>query len=298
MATTPSTHLEQQPAYRALHAHHGEIADASPPRPLRRRPRPGHPPDRRGCGHLPRLLEASRDRRDAPPARPAGRGGRRGRTAQRDVRRRANQRHREPLGAARRAAHATGAIADRGRARLRRRRPRGARPHGCVRRSDPLGRVDGPHRQVDHQRRQHRHRRLRPRAGDGVQGPAPLQQARHDVPLRLERRRDRLRRSDTRPRPRAHALHRLLEDVHDARDDDERRDGSRLAAGCAGRGLLGRGQAFRRRLDESGRSGAVRHRHRQRIRVLGLGRWPLLDGLCDRPLHDDRGRPGALRARC
>src|SRR4051794_26399096 len=28
MATTPSTHLEQQPAYRALHAHHREIADA------------------------------------------------------------------------------------------------------------------------------------------------------------------------------------------------------------------------------------------------------------------------------
>ena len=68
--------------------------------------------------------------------------------------------------------------------------------------------------------------------------------------------------------------------------------------GCAGRGLLGRGQALRRRLDESGRSGAVRHRHGQRIRVLGLGRWPLLDGLCDRSLHDDRRRPGALRARC
>jgi len=26
MATTPSTHLEQQPAYRALHAHHREVA--------------------------------------------------------------------------------------------------------------------------------------------------------------------------------------------------------------------------------------------------------------------------------
>ena len=37
------------------------------------------------------------------------RGGRRRRTAQRDVRRRANQRHRGPLGAARRAPHAAGA---------------------------------------------------------------------------------------------------------------------------------------------------------------------------------------------
>ncbi len=31
-----------------------------------------------------------------------------------------------------------------------------------------LGRVDRPHRQAHHERRQHRHRRLRPRPGDGV----------------------------------------------------------------------------------------------------------------------------------
>ena len=41
---------------------------------------------------------------------------------------------------------------------------RGARPDGRVRRPGALGRVDGPHRQADPQRRQHRHRRLRPRA--------------------------------------------------------------------------------------------------------------------------------------
>ena len=38
-------------------------------------------------------------------------------------------------------------------------------------------RMDGPHRPAHPQRRQHRHRRLRPRAGDGLRGAAPLQRA-------------------------------------------------------------------------------------------------------------------------
>ena len=36
----------------------------------------------------------------------------------------------------------------------------------------------------------------------------------------------------------------------------------------------------------------VRHRHGQHVRLLGLGRRPLLDGLGDRPVHDARHRPG------
>ena len=44
--------------------------------------------------------------------------------------------------------------------------------------------------------------------------------------------------------------------------------------------------------------GEVRHRHREHVRVLGLGRRPLLDGLGDRPLDDDRDRPRATSARC
>ncbi len=44
--------------------------------------------------------------------------------------------------------------------------------------------------------------------------------------------------------------------------------------------------------------GEVRHRHRQHVRVLGLGRRALLDGLGDRPLDDARHRPGATSARC
>ena len=61
------------------------------------------------------------------------------------------------------------------RPRRRARGPRGARPDGRLRRPRPRRRLDGPHRQADPQRGQHRHRRLRPRAGDGLRGAAPLQ---------------------------------------------------------------------------------------------------------------------------
>ena len=42
----------------------------------------------------------------------------------------------------------------------------------------PQRRVEGPHRQAHPQRRQHRHRRLRPRAGHGLRGAQALQRAR------------------------------------------------------------------------------------------------------------------------
>ncbi len=57
-------------------------------------------------------------------------------------------------------------------------------------------------------------------------------------------------------------------------------------------------EALRRRLDERGGGLEVRHRHREHVRLLGLGRRPLLDGLGDRPLDDDRRRPGELPADC
>ena len=53
-----------------------------------------------------------------------------------------------------------------------------------------------------------------------------------------------------------------------------------------------RREAFRGRLHERRGSGEVRHRYRQHVRVLGLGRRPLLHGLGDRSLDDDRDRPG------
>ena len=47
-----------------------------------------------------------------------------------------------------------------------------------------------------------------------------------------------------------------------------------------------------------GGSREVRHRHRQHVRVLGLGRRALLDGIGDRPLDDAGDRAGPLPRRC
>ena len=113
----------------------------------------------------------------------------------------------------------------------RARGPRRARQDGRLLREDPERRVEGVHRQADPQRHQHRHRRLGPRPGDGLRGPEALQRSQPDVPLRLERRRHRLRRGHPRPRPGRDAVHRLLEDVHDAGDDDQRPDRARLVPG-------------------------------------------------------------------
>ena len=55
-----------------------------------------------------------------------------------------------------------------------------------------------------------------------------LQPARHDVPLRLQRGRHRLRGSHARPRSRRDAVHRLFEDLHDARNADQRPRRARL----------------------------------------------------------------------
>jgi glucose-6-phosphate isomerase len=71
--------------------------------------------------------------------------------------------------------------------------------HGRVRRAGARRRLAGLHRQADPQCRQHRHRRLRPGAGDGLRGAAPLQRTRPDLPLRLQRGRHRLRRGGAGP---------------------------------------------------------------------------------------------------
>ena len=170
--------------------HHAEIARTSPARPVRRGPGP------RGAADAPRPSgSTSTTRRTASPTRrcaccsssPRSPGCEQ--RTESDVPRRAHQRLREPLGAARRAAHAEGHLARR--RRRRRRRPRCTR---CstgwrdfaerVRSGEWKGHTGKPHPQ----RRQHRHRRLRPRAGDGLRGAAPLHPARPDVPFRLERR--------------------------------------------------------------------------------------------------------------
>src|SRR6266508_3800630 len=53
-------------------------------------------------------------------------------------------------------------------------------------------------------------------------------------------------------------------------------------------------EAFRRGLDQRRGGREVRHRHHEHVRVLGLGRRALLNGIGDRPLDDDRDRAGQL----
>ena len=99
----------------------------------------------------------------------------------------------------------------------------------------PRRRVEGLHRQADPQRRQHRHRRIRPRARDGHRGAAPLHRPVDALPVRVQHRRHGHPRRDHRPRPGRDAVRRRVQDVHDARDADQRPHRARLAARRAGR---------------------------------------------------------------
>ena len=92
----------------------------------------------------------------------------------RHVPRRQDQRHGEAGRPARRPARAQGAIHRRGRRRRRAAGPRRARQDGRLLQPRAQRGMEGPHRQADPQRRQHRHRRLRPGAGDGVRGAAGI----------------------------------------------------------------------------------------------------------------------------
>ena len=170
------------------------------------------------------------------------------------------------------------------------RRPRGARPDGRLRRPGAQRRVDRAHRRADPGRRQHRHRRLRPRPGDGLPGAARLLRPVADLPVRLQHRPDRPRRGHPRPRPGDHAVHRRVQDLHHPGDADQRDRGPPLAARGAGRRRDGRRQALRRRLHQRGEGRRVRHRHREHVRLLGLGRRPLLVHVGHRPLAHGRDR--------
>ena len=117
----------------------------------------------------------------------------------------------------------------------------------------------------------------------------------HDVPVRVERRRHRHRGGDPRPRPRRDAVHRLVEDVHDARDAHQRRH-ARAAWLVGGARRRGRGRAaLRRGVDE----------RRRRCAEFGIDTanmfefWDWVGGryslrLGDRAVADDRDRAGAL----
>ena len=99
-----------------------------------------------------------------------------------------------------------------------------------------------------------------------------------------------------RPRPGGDAVRRVVEDVHDDRDADERPHRPGLARRRPRRGC--RRQALRRRVHQRPGGVGVRHRHGQHVRVLGVGRRSLLDGLGDRAVADGHRRTRALRASC
>ena len=95
-----------------------------------------------------------------------------------------------------------------------------------------------------------------------------------------------------RTRPCHNAFHRRVEDVLHAGDADQRDRGPALAHRRARRR---RGvQAFRRGVDQQEAGRRLRHRHRQHVRLLGLGRRPLLGGLGDRAVGDGGDRPGSF----
>jgi glucose-6-phosphate isomerase len=87
----------------------------------------------------------------------------------------------------------------------------------------------------DRDRGQHRHRRLRPGPRHGVRGAEAVRRRRHQGPLHLEHRPERPAPRRPGPRPRDHAVHRRVEDLHHARDPDQRPHGPRLAARAARR---------------------------------------------------------------
>ena len=114
-----------------------------------------------------------------------------------------------------------------------------------------------------------------------------------DVSLRRQCRRRRLHQGDGGPRSARDAVHHRLEDLHDARDDDQRGRGPRWTLDAIG-AEEGIARHFVALSTNAEAVAEIRHRHRQHVRLLGLGRRPLFDGFGDRPLDHDRGRAGQL----
>ena len=126
-----------------------------------------------------------------------------------------------------------------------------------------------------------------------------LHRPRPDRPLRLQRRRRRPARGGPRPGRGRDAVHHRLQDLHHHRDHHQRHLRARLAARRAAAPVQdGGGQALRGAVDQRREGRRLRHRHGQHVRVLGLGRRPLLLRLGHRPVADDRDRPGRASARC
>ena len=96
-----------------------------------------------------------------------------------------------------------------------------------------------------------------------------------------------------RARPGAHAVHRLVEDLHHPGDDDQRRSARAWIARALGEAAVGdHFAAVSTQLDKVAR---IRHRAGPDVRLLGLGRRALFDLVEHRPAARHRHRPGAFR---
>ena len=286
--------LRERAAWKALERHHAEIARPPPARPLRRRPGARRAPDGRGRRPLPRLLEEPRHRRDAAPARRPRRGvgARRARSRRCSAARRSTSPRTAPCCTSR-----CGAA-------------RGARSS-----STATNVVPEVHEVLDRMAafadrvrggewKGHTGKRIRNVVNIGIGGsdlgPVMAYEAlRHyserDMTFRFVSNVDGTDFAEaTRDLDPAETLFivssktfttlETMTNAHTARD---------WALAALGDDDGGR-EALRRRLDERRGGREVRHRHRQHVRLLGLGRRPLLDGLGDRPLDDDRDRARAL----
>ena len=153
--------------------------------------------------------------------------------------------------------------------------------------------MDRRHRQADRVRGQHRHRRLRPRARDGVPSSTALRRCRYRGALRLQCRPGRPGGQARRTRPCHNPFRRCVQDIHHFGNADKCDRGSALAHRRSRRRRGG--QTLRGGVDQQETGGRVRHRLGEHVRLLGLGRRPLLGGLRDRAVDHGGDRPGGIR---
>ena len=133
-----------------------------------------------------------------------------------------------------------------------------------------------------------------PGAGDGLRGAAPLLAARHDVPLRLERRRHRLRRGDPGPSTPAETLFIIVSSkTFTTLETMTNAHGPRLGARRAGRRVRRR-EALRRGVDQRGRGCGSSASTRPTCSASGTGWAAATDGLGDRVIDDARHRAGGV----
>ena len=208
---------------------------------------------------------------------------------------RADQRHRGPGRPPRRAARAP-RDADRGRRRGRGAEgPRGARPDGGLRRPGPLRGVEGPHRAAHPRRRQRRDRRERPRAPSWRTRRSGTTPTRPSI-FRFVSNVDATDLVEaTRDLDPAETLFVVASKTFTTLETMTNADSARawLLRGLGG-DARGRGAALRRGLDRRRARAGLRHRPREHVRLLGLGRRALLDGRRHRALDHAGDRARAL----